>query len=215
MMVILHGYRYSVYTRIARIVLAEKGITYTRIEINPFGPDIPQNYLDLHPFGRVPVLVHDDFTLYETGAITRYIDEGFEGPLLQPTNARQRARMAQVISLIDSYAYWPLVRQVFSHRVFKPHCGDDADQKEICAGLKSAASVLGALEDIAREGLQLTASTVSLADLHLAPVMAYFVKAPEGKTMLSDFPYLSRWWQRLSQRQSLIETDPGLPEQRT
>ena len=213
MTVILHGYRYSVYNRIARIVLAEKGLAYTQAGINPFGPDVPQNFPDLHPFGRVPVLVHGDFTLYETSAITRYIDEGFEGPQLQPTNARQRARMAQVICLIDSYAYWPLVRQVFSHRVFKPHCGDDGDEKEICAGLKSAARVLGALEDLAREGLQLTASPVSLADLHLAPVMAYFVMAPEGKTMLSDFPHLTRWWQRLSRRQSLTETDPGLPEQ--
>ncbi len=80
MTVVLHGYRYSVYVRIARLALAEKSVTYQRVEVNPFAPDMPSAYLVLHPFRRVPVLVHDDFVLYETAAITRYVDETFAGP---------------------------------------------------------------------------------------------------------------------------------------
>ena len=74
---VLHGYRYSVYNRIARLALAEKGLACERVEVNPFDPDRPAVYLTLHPFGRVPVLVHDGFALYETGAITRYLDRAF------------------------------------------------------------------------------------------------------------------------------------------
>jgi glutathione S-transferase len=95
---VLHGYRYSVYLRIARVVLAEKGAAYRQVEVNPFAADMPNEYLNLHPFRRVPTLVHDDFVLYETEAITRYIDEALPGPALQPTESRQRARMAQIIS---------------------------------------------------------------------------------------------------------------------
>jgi glutathione S-transferase len=105
MSLVLHGYRYSVYLRIARMVLAEKGVTYRQIEVNPFAAEIPKDYLDLTPFRRVPTLVHGDFVLYETEAITRYIDEALPGPALQPTEPRQRARMAQIISIIDSYGY--------------------------------------------------------------------------------------------------------------
>ena len=152
------------------MALAEKNVAYTQREINPFEETIASSYFNLHPFGRVPVLVHDDFTLYETSAIARYINAAFDGPDLQPTDPKCCARMAQIISIIDSYAYWPMVRQVFSHRVFKPFCGDDADENEISAGLKSAECVLDALETIAREGLQLTTDDISLADLHLAPV---------------------------------------------
>jgi len=47
--------------------------------------------------------------------------------------------------------------------------------------------------------------------MHLAPVIAYFDTAPEGKAMLSEYPQLTHWWQQLSLRQSLKETDPGLP----
>ena len=53
------------------------------------------------------------------------------------------------ISIIDSYAYWPMVRQVFSHRIFKPCYAEAGDEKEILAGLKSSTRVLGALEAIA------------------------------------------------------------------
>ena len=120
MSLVLHGYRYSVYLRIARLALAEKGVAYDRVEVNPFAPDVPAAYLALHPFGRVPTLVHDDFVLYETGAITRYVDRAFAGPALQPAAPQALARMDQIIGVVDSYGYWPLVRQVFSQRVFRP-----------------------------------------------------------------------------------------------
>jgi glutathione S-transferase len=60
MSLVLHGFRYSVYVRIARIALAEKGLTYENVEIDPFATDVPIEYLTLHPFKRVPVLVDGD-----------------------------------------------------------------------------------------------------------------------------------------------------------
>jgi Glutathione S-transferase, N-terminal domain len=64
MALVLHGFRYSVYVRVARIALAEKALAYEHVEIDPFAPDMPTKYLDLHPFGRVPTLVDGDFVLY-------------------------------------------------------------------------------------------------------------------------------------------------------
>ena len=103
MSVVLHGYRYSVYTRIARLALAEKGVPYERVEVNPFAADMPARYLDLHPFGRVPTLVHDGFALYETQAIARYIDRAFPGAALQPADPKVLARMDQILGIVDSY----------------------------------------------------------------------------------------------------------------
>ena len=204
MPLVLHGYRYSVYLRIVRLVLAEKGVAYDRIEVNPFAPDVPAAYLALHPFGRVPALTHDGFALYETGAITRYIDRAFPGPALQPTDARALARMDQIIGIADAYAYWPMVRQVFSHAVFRPHDGRPGDRSEVEHGLSAATKVLGALEPLVGDRL-------TLADLHLGAMMAYFVLAPEGATLLSHHPRLAAWWQRLAARPSFGLTDPGPP----
>jgi len=209
MSLVLHGYRYSVYVRIARLALAEKGVTYDRIEVNPFAADVPAAYLALHPFGRVPTLVHEGFTLYETGAITRYIDRAFPGPALQPGDPRALARMDQAIGIVDAYAYWPLVRQVFSHRVFRPRSGQPGDEAEIARGLQASAKVLSALEPLVHNGVT---SDVTLADLHLGAMIAYFVQAPEGQQALQQQPRLAAWWARLSARPSFAATDPGLPD---
>src|SRR5687768_1769407 len=45
------------------------------------------------PFGRVPVVRHRDFWLYETMAIALYVDENFPEPALQAADPAERARL--------------------------------------------------------------------------------------------------------------------------
>ena len=203
----LHGYRYSVYNRIARLALLSKDVEHETIEVDPFA-ELPEAYLRLHPFGRVPVLTHGAFELFETGAITRYVDRAFEGPSLQPRSAAALARMDQVISVIDSYAYWPMVRQVSSHAFFRPSFGEPSSPEEIDAGLQASAKVLRFLDAVAGEGLVLGVRDFTLADCHLAPMIDYFVRAEEGKAALSSHVVLQRWWDRMSVLEVLKTTDP-------
>jgi len=204
----LHGYEFSVYSRIARLVCYEKGIQFDWIEIDPFSEPAPSPYEKLHPFRRVPVLEHDGFTLYETGAITRYLDETFPGPSLQPKDPQPRARMAQIISVVDAYVYWPLVRQYFSHRVFGPRRGNPADEKEVSAGLAAAKPVLAALENLASGQDYLVGAQATLADFHLAAMIDYFTMAEEGAALLRQHQKLRQWWSHLGQRDSMAETRP-------
>jgi glutathione S-transferase len=208
MTVVLHGYRHSVYLRIVRLALAEKGTSYERIEVNPFAPDLPKAYLELHPFGKVPALVHDGFAVYETAAIVRYVDRAFPGPALQPADPRALARMDQIMAVVDAYAYWPLVRQVFAQRIMRPRLGQPVDENEIAKGLAAAAKVLAALEKLASPQGCLVSPAVSLADFHLAAMIAYFVQAPEGAAALASYPRLAAWWSVISHRPSLAATDP-------
>lgn len=207
----LHGYQYSVYSWIARLALHEKGKAFDWIEVNPFAEDVPASYLAIHPFKRVPALIHDGIVVYETGAITRYVDEAFEGPRLQPEEPRDRARCNQIISIVDSYAYWPLVRQVFSHGVFRPMMKLQADEKELQSGLEAAPRILSALENAAGGGRYLCGNNISLADIHLAPMIGYFARAPEGKDLLQKQLRLSAWWADFSKREAFAATSPRLP----
>jgi glutathione S-transferase len=211
MVLILHGYRYSVYVRIVRLVLAEKGLAYERVEVNPFSADVPASHLALHPFGRVPALVHDGFALYETGAIVRYLDRAFPQPALQPQGPRKLARMDQIMGVTDAYAYWPLVRQVFVHDVVRPHMGTAGDTEELEKGLAAAAKGLDALEDLAAADPWLTGPEISLADFHLGAMVAYFAQSPRGAELLAARPRLAAWWRRLGARPSFTATEPGLP----
>ncbi len=211
MSLVLHGYRYSVYTRIARLALTEKGVAYERVEANPFDPEVPAAYLALHPFGRVPTLVHDSFVLYETAAVCRYIDRALPGPPLQPRDTQALARMDQLIGVVDSYGYWPLVRQVFVHGVFRKRTGGEHDPAELARGLAASAKVLAALEALASPEAFVAGPALSLADLHLGAMIAYFAAAPEGAAILHRHPRLAGWWERLRIRPSMAATAPGLP----
>lgn len=208
----LHGYQYSVYAWIARFALHEKGIDYRWVEVNPFAADVPADYLALHPFCRVPTLVDGDFTLYETTAITRYVDEAFDGPALQPSAPRDRARSHQILSIVDSYVYWPLVRQVFSHGVMAARIGRPSDASEYQKGLASAPRILRALDRLVGSNGFLVSDAVILADIHLAPMMSYFTSADDGLDLLRQCDRLCDWWSKISARRMFLDTKPTLPE---
>lgn len=203
----LHGYRYSVYNRIARLALLSKKVEHETVEVNPFA-ELSEAYLMLNPFGRVPVLTHGAFTLFETSAITRYVDRAFDGPALQPEGAAALARMDQVIAVIDAYAYWPMVRQVSSHAFLRPFFGDPSNREEVDLGLEASRKVLAFLDRVAGEGEVLTGRDITLADCHLAPVIDYFVRAEEGKAALAPHLALQRWWDQVSVLDILRATDP-------
>jgi glutathione S-transferase len=169
---ILFGLERSVYTRIARLALEEKRVPYQLSEVEIFGPQgVPPEHLERHPFGRIPVLRHGEFELYETSAITRYIDERFSGPALQPKDTQHRARMNQIIGLLDAYAYRPMIWGVFVQRVRVPANGGTPDEAEITRSLALAGKCLTALERLASFGPFLAADHVTLADLHAYPML--------------------------------------------
>ncbi|MBN9270910.1 MAG: glutathione S-transferase N-terminal domain-containing protein, partial [Mesorhizobium sp.] len=116
--VTVYGASYSVYIRIVRIALHEKGVPYNLVPVDVFADEgVPPEHLARHPFGRIPAFEHDGFALYETSAITRYVDEAFSGPSLQPRALRDRARMNQIVAMLDNYAYLPMVWDVYVQRM--------------------------------------------------------------------------------------------------
>jgi glutathione S-transferase len=104
-----------------------------------------------------------------------------------------------------------MVRQVFSHRVFRPAEGRAGDEAVIAEGLDRSKTALAAIENLAAGGEFLTARSLSLADLHLGAMIAYFTAAAEGCSELARHPKLSGWWAAVSERPFLLRTDPGLP----
>ena len=113
--------------------------------------------------------------------------------------------------MVDAYAYWPLVRQVFVHDVVRPHRGTAGDAAELEKGLQDAARALDALEALAAPETWLTGPDLTLADLHLGAMVAYFAQSARGTELLAARPRLAAWWQRFKVRPSVAVTDPGLP----
>ena len=209
----LLGLRISVYTRIARLALEEKGVPYTLEEVDIFvdaGP--PADYLVLNPFGTIPSLRYGEFHLYETAAITRWIDDGFSGPGLQPISALARARMNQAIGILDSYTYRPMVWDVYVQRNVIPASGGTADEGLIAAALPRIEAALGELERFGEQDRFLLDEQLTLADLHAYPMLRYFVETPEGRESLNRFPRLFDWLQNMARRPSARATSFHSPQ---
>jgi glutathione S-transferase len=204
---VLFGLSYSVYTRIARLVLEEKGVRYRFQEVDVFASSgVPPEHLRRHPFGRIPVLEHDGFMLYETSAITRYVDETFRGPALQPAAPASRARMNQTISSLDAYAYRPMIWDIFVQRVSVPRSGGVPDEHAIQTALPVARTCLSVLAAQLAERHYLVGDSLSLADLHAAPMLMYLAATPEGTQLLKEHPMLQAWLRAMSARESVRST---------
>jgi len=204
---VVFGAPYSVYVRSVCLALEEKGVAYDLVPIDIFAEDgSPAEHLERHPFGKIPAFEHGSFRLYEAQAITRYVDEAFAGPLLQPPNVRDRARMTQIISILDSYAYRTLVWDVYVERVVHPAIGLPTDETRVAAALPKAETCLAALAALMGEGPWLAGAALSLADLHAAPMIAVFRLAPEAGPLLGREDRLIKWWKRISTRPSFART---------
>ena len=207
MAITLFGLGRSVYTRIARLALEEKGVAYQLEEVEIFGSaGVPAEHLARHPFGRIPVLQHGAFMLYETAAITRYIDEAFAGPPLQPAASTARARMNQIIGILDAYAFRAMVWGVFVERVRAPATGRLADNGKIARALLAATTCLAALGRIADGDDFLVAGRLTLADLHAYPMLRYLELAPEGSSLLEEQAPLQAWYRAMQRRASVAHT---------
>ncbi|MER8591388.1 glutathione S-transferase family protein [Mesorhizobium sp. M1182] len=197
---VVYGADYSVYVRIVRLVLEEKGVGYELVPVDIFAADgIPGWYFEHQPFGRIPAFEHDGFRLYETGAIVRYVDEAFGGPALQPVEARPRARLNQITGLLDAYAYRTMVWDIAVERLEKT----SPDEAVIANGLRQARTALQALSSLKAEGPWLLGTDLTLADLHAAPIIGYFVKVAEGQALLAEFAEIQNWWTRIAARASV------------
>lgn len=200
---VIFGPSYSVYVRIVKIVLAEKGVDYDQVDFDVFDVnDWPADWPERQPFGLVPAFEHDGFRLYEARAITRYVDEAFDGPRLQPDKPQARARMEQVISVLDGQGYWPMVREIFVQRVERARDGM-CDEAVVAAALPKAERCLAALAELLGGQQYLAGADFSLADAHAAPMFHYFLEAPEGQRLLQPQAKLQAWWSRIAARASV------------
>lgn len=203
----LFGADYSVYVRTARLALLEKDVDHDLVPVDIFSGDgVPDWYLEHHPFKRIPAFEHGSLRLFETSAITRYVDEAFDGPSLQPSSPKDRAVMNQIIGIVDQYAYRAMVWGVYVERISNPRDGRAANDALIAGSLATARTCLDVLSGLIDRREWLASNALSLADLHVAPVMAYFAMAPEGEALLGEYSNLSLWWERMARRPAIRQT---------
>lgn len=204
MSVKLYGMAGSPNVRGAMLGLAEKGVEFSLVNLMPPAWKTAE-YLARNPFGKVPVLEHDGFEVFETQAILRYLDQAFPGPALQPTNAREAARMNQIIGIIDCYLGPSWIGGIGFERLVAPtFLGQPTNMERINAAVPMARSCAEALEALIAAPY-LTGETFSLADIRLMPHFDWLRITPEGEAILDGKKKLVQWFEHVSERPRVRE----------
>ena len=205
--IVVHGVPGSPFLRAVLATLEEKRQVYRLRVMRPGEAKSPE-YLQLHPFGRVPAFEHDGFQLYETQAILRYIDAILPEPALQPADPKEVARMNQAIGINDWYLFPEIARVIVFQRIVGPALmGLTPDEAAIAAVAPKLPTCIGALDRLLGGKAFLAGERLSLADLMLAPQLAYLAATPEGHSAMQGTA-LETWLNRMSARPSMQATLP-------
>lgn len=197
----LYGNPFSTCTRKVLCTLAEKGkeAQFINIDLGKREQKTPE-HLARQPFGVVPVLEDEDFQIYESRAIIRYLDGKFSTPSLTPTDLRTRAKMEQWTSVEYSYFAPPAMKIVYQ-KMMNPMRGLPTDQAILDQG-KEGVSRCAAVLDKNLEGKQfMTGDQFTLADIGFMPYVEYVFGCNEGE-LITSHKNLGAWWQRVSERPS-------------
>ena len=196
----------SSYTRVVRMVCEEKGIDYVLTEVPLRAPEVRA----IHPFGKMPVLRHGDFTLCESKAIATYLDSGFPGTQLFPSDARLAALTEQWVSLVNTTIDTTLVRSYLLEYAAPKTADGKPDRKAIDAVTPALNEQIGILDQAVAKTGHLVGEQFTFADINLLPILFYMRLVPEGAAALTAATHLRRYYDRHAARPSFINTIPPI-----
>lgn len=190
----------STYTRVVQITCEEIGLSHETV------PTPAQSDGNRHPFSKLPVVEIDGLELYESTAITQYLDNAHNGGALQPGEPARRAVMDKWIANANNYLFplfeHGLVMPWIMHRV----AGFELDEARIAKMLPNIARALSFCDgEIANDGAW-TVGPFNLADVYMYCVLRGVQLTPQGASGLSQCPSLLAWMERMHERPSIRAT---------
>jgi len=187
----------STFSQRTRVVVLEKGIDFTPIEIDL--QNKPADFLQVSRYGKVPAIQHSDNKVYESAIINEYLEEVFPEPPLLPKDPAQKA----IARIWIDYANTRLV----------PAFNKLLRGKEIQEQEQGRREFQEALLYLEQEGLgkrsghgpYFLGETLSLVDISFYP---WFERLPllehfRQFTLPTETPRLQQWWNMVRDRPSI------------
>jgi glutathione S-transferase len=175
------------------MVLHEKQIDFDIYEVDLRNKS--EEFLSLSPYGKVPVLVVNGTSLYESNVVNEYLDEVYEAPRLMPEDPEQRALARSWMAFADDY-FFPAV---FMARMGRQRGFSEERIREAHERLEEA---LWRLEH-QLEGRWYLVGEYTLADIaHAGNFHRLGELGERGEVSLGRWPNVAAWMGRVESRVS-------------
>jgi len=103
MNIVLFDHPLSAYAQKVRIMLREKGLTFTTRIPEGLGSGVDSGYSAQNPRLEVPALAIDGETLFDSTVILEYLEDRFAMPPMRPESPLSRARCREVEEVCDTH----------------------------------------------------------------------------------------------------------------
>jgi len=190
---------YSSWSLRGWLALAQAGLEFEEIRIPLSRPESKEQILHYSPSGKVPCLIDDGLTIFDSLAICEYINEQYAAGRLWPRDPGTRARARAVAAEMHS-GFAPLrTHMSMEIRARYPERGAAAQQREDVAA--DIARIKEVWTECLAAGGPLLFGEFSIADAFYAPVVTRFatygVALPGPLAAYSDrviaLPSMQRW----------------------
>jgi len=181
-----------------RIVLNEKDIAHELKLVDP--KKLPEDLIDLNPYGSLPTLIDRDLVLYNSRVIMEYLEERFPHPPLMPVGPVQRAQTRLTLFQLE-HDWYPLVDII-----------ETKGEKAVTKAKKDLTDSLASIAEVFEHTPYFLSEEFTLVDASIAPILwrlrHYGIELPKEAKAINT--YAERLFEREGFVLSLTEAEREL-----
>jgi glutathione S-transferase len=191
----------SVNARRVWVALLEKQIPFEPCLLSLDGDQFQENFTDINPLQRVPVIVDEGLRVVESLAILDYLEAKYPTPSLMPSEPQAIAtvRMVEMITLNELQpATMLLTRQLVEL---------DTDTQKLESAQQRIATTVQFYENLLGEQTYFAGEDFTLAEVVAGTLIP---SLPMFGLSFETYPRLLAWAERLEARESWQKTTPSM-----
>lgn len=188
-MLTLYYARPSLYSRPIWLALLEKKLPFELVHLKMDGDQFSSEFSQISPFNRIPALVDNNLPIIESVAILDYLEAKYPSPSFLPSDAKTlaRVRMVQMVGLNELI---PAAGGLFIYQ---------NNPSELAYAQQRILRVLNLLEEVLGDNHYFAGEQLTLAEIVTGTLIPELSRCDIG---LTNYPKLSKWCERLLERES-------------
>lgn len=193
-MIKLYRYPLSGNAHRAELLLSLLGLDYSLIDVDLVnGEQKSETFLNLNPFGKVPVLDDNGTILFESNAILVYLAQKYDDGHWLPQKPEHAAQVQQWLSI----AAGPIASGPATARLITLF-GAKHNAKEV---IQRSNELLEIINTHLKNRPFLVGDGPTIADV---AAYTYIAHAPEGNVSLQPFPNINQWLKRIESLKGFV-----------